>query len=48
MKEQQIKHMSVELGGSLLQKKKETREELGVTFRLVFEKGLPSVYSKFV
>lgn len=40
--------MGVELGGSLLQKKKGTREELGVAFRLVLEKGLPSIYSKFV
>lgn len=47
MKEQRIKHMGGELGGSLLLKK-ETREELGIAFRLVLEKGLPSIYSKFV
>lgn len=47
MKEQRIKHMGSELGGSLLQKK-ETREELGIAFRLVLEKGLPSIYSKCV
>lgn len=47
MKEQRIKHMGGELGGSLLQKK-ETREELGIAFRLVLEKGLPSIYSKCV
>lgn len=42
MKEQWINHMGVEFGGYSLQKKKEAREELGVAFRLVLEKGLPS------
>lgn len=48
MKQQWIKHAGVELGGSLLQKKKEIGEEFGGAFRLALEKNLPSIFSKFV